>query len=87
MKWQTIREQFPNRWVLVEALSTQSKGNIRVLEEMAVISEFNETHQAWQAYKKYHLSNPSREYYIFHTVNTNIEVTEQPFTGVRRVPQ
>lgn len=83
MHWQYIREQFPNRWVLIEALSTSSNNNKRKLEEMSVISDFNDTKDAWQAFKKHNLEDPSGEYYIFHTSNTEIEVIEQPFTGIR----
>lgn len=39
---------------------------------------------AWKEYKKLHLADPSREYYIFHTDHETIEVKEQKFIGVRR---
>ena len=35
-------------------------------------------------YKKYHLAEPSREYYIVHTDKEATEVEEQKFIGVRR---
>lgn len=83
MKWSEARAQFPNRWVLVEAISAHSSNNIRKIEELSVINDYAETKHAWDAYKKYHYSEPSREYYIFHTVNENIEVQEQEFIGIR----
>ncbi|MGD9679364.1 MAG: hypothetical protein AB7V16_13565 [Vulcanibacillus sp.] len=83
MNWQYIREQFPERWVLIEALSTSSKNKKRNIEEMSVISDFKETKDAWQAFKKHNLDNPYGEYYIFHTSNVEIEVIEQPFIGIR----
>lgn len=83
MDWQAVRNQYPERWVLIEALSTNSKDNKRDIDEMSVISNFTETKQAWQAYKKHHLNHPEREYYIFHTSNNNLEIIEQPFTGIR----
>lgn len=86
MKWSNIREKYPDRWVLIEALSAKSFNRKRHIEEMSVLSDFIETKDAWSAYKKHHLAEPSREYYIFHTSNEFLEILEQPFTGVRGRP-
>jgi hypothetical protein len=83
MKWPTIREHYPKTWVLVEALEATSLNNKRSIEEMSVISEFPDSREAWQSYKKYHLVDPKREFYIFFTGNELIEVIEQPFMGIR----
>lgn len=84
MKWQEIRNQYPNQWVLIEALKANSQNSKREIQDMAVISEYNDSINAWRGYKALHLSNPSRELYIFHTSNEQIEVTEENFTGIRR---
>lgn len=84
MKWEQIREQYPEQWVLVEAISAYSKDSIRHLEKLTVISTFPESSPVWKEYKKLHLVDPSREYYIFHTDHETIEVKEQKFIGVRR---
>lgn len=84
MKWQDIRKQYGDRWVLVEALKANSIDNKRVIKDMAVISNHNDSRDAWKEYKSLHLSDPSRELYIFHTSNEEIEVIEQRFMGVRR---
>jgi len=83
MKWPKVRSQFPNRWVLFEALSAKSIDKTRQIEDLAVISDFQDTNQAWQAYKEHHLADPQREYYIYHTSHENLEIIEQPFSGVR----
>lgn len=84
MKWEQVREQYPEQWVLVEAISANSKDSIRYLDELSVISNFLESTPAWKEYKKLHLADPTREYYIFHTDHETIEVKEQKFIGVRR---
>lgn len=84
MKWEQVREQYPKQWVLVEAISAYSKDSVRHLEELSVISNFSESTSAWKEYKKLHIANPSREYYIFHTDHKTIEVKEQKFIGIRR---
>lgn len=83
MKWPTIREQYPNNWVLVEALNAMSLSDKRIIEEMSVISNFPDSRQAWKDYKSKHLTNPERELYIFFTGNESIEVHEQSFMGYR----
>jgi hypothetical protein len=84
VKWEQVRELYPEQWVLVEAISAYSENSIRYLEELSVISNFPESTYAWKEYKKLHLAEPSREYYIFHTDHQTIEVKEQKFIGVRR---
>lgn len=83
MDWSNVREKYPDKWVLVEALSTYSSNQKRNINNMSVISEFLNPKEAWASYKKLHLSDPSRELYIFYTGNETIEVIEQPFTGIR----
>ncbi|MBP1934812.1 hypothetical protein J2Z37_004832 [Ammoniphilus resinae] len=84
MKWEEVRVQYPEQWVLVEAISAYSKDSTRHIEEVAVISSFTDSTLAWKEYKKLHLADRSREYYIFHTDHKTIEVEEQKFVGVRR---
>lgn len=86
MKWTSIREKYPDRWVLVEALSAKSQERKRHIHEMLVLCDYAETKDAWNAYKEHHLAEPKREYYIFHTTNEVFTVIEQPFTGVRGRP-
>lgn len=84
VKWEQVRVQYPGQWVLVEAISAHSENSIRHIDEMAVISSFIDSTLAWKDYKKLHLADRSREYYIFHTDHKEIEVEEQRFIGVRR---
>lgn len=74
---------YPNRWVLVEALITHSNNYKRSIDEMSVVSDFDDPKHAWASYKKLHLEEPTRELYVFYTGNEFIEVIEQPFTGIR----
>jgi hypothetical protein len=84
IKWQEVRAQFPNRCVLVEALNAKTRGNERLIDEMSVISDFDNGNDAWKSYRRIHEENKLRELYIFHTNNKNITVIEQPYIGVRR---
>ena len=83
MKWEEVRSQFPETWVLVEALQAESYQNKRVIYDMAVISDYKNSAEVWKGYKELHLQNRTRELYIFHTRNKEIEVSEQNFAGIR----
>ncbi|WP_234028484.1 hypothetical protein [Lentibacillus sp. Marseille-P4043] len=77
MRWSKVRENVPNRIVIVEAFNTTSENKVRTINEMAVISDFYENMDAWRVYKKIHKQNPEKGLYIFHTSNENAEVIEQ----------
>lgn len=84
MRWFEVREHFPERCVLVEAIKFETRGKERIIEEMSVIDDFENGNAAWKVYKKLHSENQNRELYIFHTNNEEIKVIEQPYIGVRR---
>ncbi|MDQ6421496.1 hypothetical protein RB620_18890 [Paenibacillus sp. LHD-117] len=83
MQWSEICEKYPNQIVLVEALRTSSKDNIRTVEEMSILSDFRDNMDAWKEYKKIHRDMPEKELYIFHTSKEKAEVIEQFFVGIR----
>lgn len=81
MDWGLVRDQYPDKLVLVEALSTTSKDSIRTVEEMSIIATFDNNMEAWKAYKKTHKENPGKELYVFHTSKEKPEVIENFLLG------
>jgi hypothetical protein len=73
VKWEQVREQYPEQWVLDEAISAYSKCSIRYFNELSVISNFPDSTQAWKEYKKLHLAEPTREYYIFLLITKRLK--------------
>ena len=71
MKWQEVRQHFPNQWLLLEAREGYSKDNQRVLENFFVIEKFDDGDSAWAAYRKARKQEPQREYLVLHTANPN----------------
>ncbi|AIQ14152.1 hypothetical protein [Paenibacillus durus] len=84
MKWEEIAETLPGRFVLVEAIKASSNNGVRCLKDMAVIKEYDNPQQAWDGYKHFHKLYPTRELYVFHTSQTDVEVVEEFFSGVRQ---
>lgn len=81
MKWSEVRQQFPNRCVLIESLKAKSVHNERIIEEMSVVDDFDNGNDAWKIYKKLHDTDQSRELYIIHTNNEKIKILEQPINN------
>lgn len=77
MNWREVQAKFPSEIVLIEALRIEKNVDVRKIQEMAVISTFKDSSEAWREYKKLHHENPHREMYIFHTDRQNIDVIEQ----------
>ncbi len=83
MKWSELRKQYPNQFVLVEAISACSQNGKRIIKEMAVIDRYHSVSDAWNGYKQQYKTFPEKELYIFHTSKEQIEVEEQYFIGIR----
>ncbi len=83
MKWNDIREHYPEQWVLVEAVKAHSEGKKRIVESLTLIDTFPDSTSAWQEYKKLHHASPYREFYIVHTSRQELEITERSWFGIR----
>lgn len=43
MEW--ARKEYPNKWLLIEAIKARSEGNKRVVEELPVINIYDKSKQ------------------------------------------
>jgi hypothetical protein len=76
MDWQKIREMYPKRWVLVEAIDAYTEHGMRVVPSFALIDAFSDDwYAACDAYKSWHQQHPEREFYVIHTENEKIEIS------------
>lgn len=68
MNWQQIREQYPHRWLVVEAVDAHTEGALRVIDQLEVVVAFEDNWKpAWEHYKAVHDADRYREYYVLHT--------------------
>lgn len=75
MDWQTIRAQYPNRWVLIEALDATTQDNQRVISSIRLIASFGDDwREAWESYKTHHHKHPNREFYPVHTTREVLNI-------------
>lgn len=68
MTWEKIRNEFPHRWLVVEAIDAYTEGGKRIIPELQLVEVFNDDwHDAWECYKRVHAADIWREYYYLHT--------------------
>jgi hypothetical protein len=86
MKWQDARKQYPNTWVLIEALDAYTTDEKRrIVGNLVVVDRYTDFFLAMDAYKKLHRQKPNREMYVVHTVNEEIKIKEQYWAGIRSI--
>lgn len=83
MKWQEVREKYPNKWLLVEALNAETVAGKRIVDELAVINQFEDGQTAWQAYTNLHSQDPQREMLVLHTQRAELDITVKQWAGLR----
>ncbi|MFH0926454.1 MAG: hypothetical protein V1872_12650 [bacterium] len=83
MNWQDIRKDYPERWLLVEAINAHTEANKRILNQIAVVGTFSNSITALESYKQLHHQFPERELYVFHTSREKLDIIERTWLGVR----
>jgi hypothetical protein len=83
MNWENVRENYPNQWVLVEAIEAHTESGKRILEQLAVLNTFPDSLIAMRSYKELHKKSPNRELYVLHTDRKALDIFERKWIGVR----
>jgi hypothetical protein len=75
MTWEQIRQQYPHRWLVVEAFDAYNEKGKRIIPRLEVIEAFAEDWQpAWECYKQRHHEDKWREYYMLHTDRKELNI-------------
>ena len=75
MDWQTVREMYPHRWVVIEAYNAHILGGERIIGQIEVVGMFgDEWKPAWEHYKQLHHMDKEREYYVVHTDRVELQI-------------
>ncbi|GGH86346.1 hypothetical protein JOD43_003519 [Pullulanibacillus pueri] len=82
MKWQEVREQFPNEWIVCEALKSRSEDGYCIIDEVSIIDRFPDSADAMKHYYRLHREDPFRVYGFFHTSRETLQLREK-WTGIR----
>lgn len=85
MKWEDVRQAFPNEWILIEAIEAFTNDeNERILVDIVPIEKFSDSPKAMRAYQELHRESPTREFYVLHTSRIEPKIMEKRWVGVRR---
>ncbi len=68
MNWEELRQQYPQRWVVVEAFGAYTEQGKRIVPRLELIADFGDDWKpAWERYEALHDADRRREYYVLHT--------------------
>ncbi len=85
MRWTEIRQAFPDRWLIIEALEAHTTSdNRRILDKIAVIEQTLDGSSAMLSYRRLHQQHPDREYYFVHSSREELDIRERQWLGIRR---
>ncbi len=83
MKWEDVRNQYPDQWIVFEALQAHTDQDTRYVDELAVIDRFSDSRDAMRRHHELHKANLTREYYFFHTSRVELQIIERKWSGIR----
>ena len=84
MRWINIRKNYPNQWLVIEAVKARSVKSRRVLDKISVVETCFDGQVAMQKYRKLHKQHPERELYFVHTSRKQLSIQERQWLGIRR---
>ena len=84
MDWNVVRQAYPDRWLIIEALEAHTEGNQRQLDRLAVVEECRDGAASFQRYQALHQQYPERELYFVHTAREQLTILERQWLGIRR---
>lgn len=83
MQWQEIRSQYPNQWLLVEAVDAHTEEDRRIVSDLAIVETCRDAATAMGGYLEQHRQQPERELYVLHTDREQLEIRERRWLGIR----
>lgn len=80
MKWDEVRKIYPDKFVKIQILESHMWGNIRHIDDMAVIKAFDDNKEATRE-----LVRAKDDILVYHTGKDKIEVEIKQIFGYRGV--
>ena len=84
MHWTEIRQQYPDQWLVIDALQAHTEENRRKLDQMTVVEICPDGATAYERYRELHQHHPEREFYFVHTSREELDIRERHWLGLRR---
>jgi hypothetical protein len=85
MNWQSVREAYPDQWLVIEALEAHTLANLqRQIVRISVVEQCVDGASAFARYRVLHRQFPEREFFYVHTSRQDLDIREVQWLGVRR---
>ncbi len=84
MIWSEVRQAYPNRWLIIEAVEAHTAAQQRILDKIAVMEACDADAGVMPAYERWHAAYPQREFYFAHTGREQLDIRERRWLGIRR---
>ena len=84
MIWSEVRQAYPNRWLIIEAVEAHTAAERRILDKIAVMEACGDNAEVMQAYERWHQAYPQREFHFAHTGREELDIRERRWLGIRR---
>ncbi|AKL96988.1 hypothetical protein CACET_c35570 [Clostridium aceticum] len=78
MKWQEVRELYPNQFVLLKVLNYYMEDDIRYIDDVAVVKPINDPKEVTKL-----LVNGKSDDLVYHTKNEKIIIKVKNIRGFR----
>jgi len=85
MLWEEVRQAYPDKWVVFEAMEAHSDNDYRITEDIAVIDSYEDSMNAFRRHHELQKEKPNRELYFFHTSRQKLDIREKKWTGLRKI--
>jgi hypothetical protein len=83
MKWQEVRDKYPDAWVLIEAIQAHNDKDRRIVDNISVLDKFENALDAVRQYKILHSDYPERDILVVNTENPKLDIKIQHWVGIR----
>ncbi len=81
MEWAEIRSEYPNEWLVVEAIQFHEEGDVFVGDELTVVEKCPDGSAAFETYRRLHRACPAREFIFVHTSRQDMRIEERRWHG------
>lgn len=80
MKWEEVRNIYPNKFVKLQILKSHITENVRYIEDVAVIQAYDDDRHATRE-----LVRAKDDIIVYHTANPKLEIEIKHILGYRGV--
>ena len=84
MTWTEVQRAYPEQWVVMEALESQSDDEQWKVDSVAVLESCADGMAAMNCYRHFHQQYPLREFLFLHTSRSKLQFREHRWMGIRR---